>query len=76
VIGSVLIAAGAALILLDASNVEAWVIVAVIGGAAVLTYGVMTYRLREYLAVAGTARSWWWCLGHPLWRPTPEEANP
>jgi hypothetical protein len=68
VVGSALIAAGA-LSLLAGSSLDAGVIVAVIGGASVLTYGVMTYRLREHLGVAGTPRSWWWCLRHPLWRP-------
>jgi hypothetical protein len=74
-VGSVLIAAGA-LILLAGSSLDAGVIVAVIGGAAALTYGVMTYRLHQYLGIAGTPRSWWWCLRHPLWRPTPGGANP
>jgi hypothetical protein len=69
-VGAALVAAGAALILLDASDVEAWVIVVVIGGAAVLTYLVTSYRLREHVTdTMHHAPSWWWCLRHPRWRP-------
>jgi hypothetical protein len=68
-IGSGLVAAGA-LILLLGSSFDTAVLIAVIGGAALLTYGVMTYRLHEHLDVVGVPRSWLWCLSHPFWRIT------
>lgn len=68
-VGSMLVATGA-LILLVASSLTASIIVIVVAGAALLTYGTAIFRLRKHLADVGDPRSWWWCLRHPLWRPS------
>jgi hypothetical protein len=72
VAGTIFIAVGSGILLLDSGTLSALAVVVVLASAALLIYAVMTIRLHEYMKQIAKTNSdavawatWRWCATHP-----------
>jgi hypothetical protein len=73
-VGSIFVAVGSGILLFNATDLSAAVVIVAVAVATVFVYIAMALQLRAHHRLIeqesqGPHRSFLWCLAHPLWRP-------